>query len=235
MRAEQLTGLGLVLWLTIASMAQATPIPAACWALGEPAQLIDVDGSGAVQGAWTVSSTQLNARLQRSTAPVGLLVAGYDLLATQRLCAQVSAANLRHAQLVVGGRERYLAQQGVSAWDWLVVPVDNLATNLLSGGLQGIFIGKGQSVVGKGFEKSTLTDPAEVATLLIERGQRQVQPVVLFVGAELQQPFMAFFSANPLPGVFLSFDDAQKVQRALSLHASVSADDQAHLFDYYCN
>jgi hypothetical protein len=90
-------------------------------------------------------------------------------------------------------------------------------------------------VVGRGLTKSSLTEPSEVAAWLMDSHQRRLEPVVLFVSAGYQQRFFEFFSNNPLPGVFLSFDEAESVRDALNKYASVSADDQARLLNYYCN
>ncbi|MDZ4335266.1 MAG: hypothetical protein U1A62_16535 [Pseudomonas sp.] len=213
----------------------AEPISPACWVDQVPQQLIDVDGSGAIQGAWAVPSGLLMPRLERAKAPQGILLAGYDVLSARRICADIQAAGLSQAKLVFGGRERLLALQGAPAWDWLLVSTDKLAANLLSGELSGLFIGKGKTVVGQGLEKSSLTEPSDVAARLIDGQQQRFAPVVLFVSAEHQQKFFDFFSNNPLPGVFLSFDEAESVRDVLNKYASVSTDDQARQLNYYCD
>lgn len=213
----------------------AAPVTPACWTTQVPEQLIDVDGSGAVQGAWAVPNGLLLERLLRAQAPQGILLAGHDILSARRVCADILAEDLQRAKIVFGGRERLMAQQGAPAWDWLLVSIDALAANLLSGELPGIFIGEGKVVVGKGLEKSPLTDPGKVAARLIDNQQRRYEPVVLFVAAEHQQQFFEFFSNNPLPGVYLSFDDAETVRDVLNKYAKVSADDQARQLNYYCN
>lgn len=225
-----------LLILMLSSMgALATPLSPACWTNKVPEQLIDVDGSGAVQGAWSLPSGLLLERLQHSRTSQGVLLAGYDILSARRICADILTAGIPQAKMVFGGRERLMAQQGAPAWDWLLVSIDVLATNLLSGELPGIFIGEGKAVVGKGLEKSPITDPAKVAAKLIDTQQMRFEPVVLFVAAEHQQKFFDFFSNNPLPGVYLSFDDAEVVRDVLNKYASVSADDQARQLNYYCN
>jgi hypothetical protein len=213
----------------------AEPISSACWVDKLPQQLIDVDGNGAIQGAWAVPSGLLLARLERAKAPQGVLLAGYDVLSAQRICADIQAGNISQAQLVFGGRERLMAQQGAPAWNWLLVSTDKLVANLLSGELSGLFIGKGKAVVGEGLKRSSLTDPAEVAVRLIDEQQQRFEPVVLFVAVQYQQQFFEFFSNNPLPGVFLSFDEAESVRDVLNKYASVSTDDQARQLNYYCD
>lgn len=207
-----------------------------CWSEPIEGGVIDIDGAGTVQGAWVLSEALLPDRLQKAQGSLNLLVSGYDVLAAQRTCKQLAQLEGKpEVRVVFGGRERFLAQQGVSAWEWLVKPSDALAANLVMGDLSGVFVGEGKAVVGKGLEKSTLTDPAEIAVNLLERFQSHKQPVVLFVGAELQQPFLEFYSANPLPGVFLSFDGAENVRDALNKYANFHADEQAGLLNYYCN
>jgi len=214
--------------------AQAEADALACWTSQASSQLIDVDGAGAVQGAWSVPSGLLQARLQSAQAPQTLLLAGYDLLSVRRICAELQAAQLP-ARILFGGRERLLAQQGAPAWDWLLVSTDSLAANLLSGELAGWFIGKGKTVVGQGLSKSPLTEPSAVAAKLIDLQRTQFQPVVLFVAAEQQQRFFEFFSNNPLPGVFLSFDQAETVRDVLNKHGSFAANEQTRPLNYYCD
>jgi len=213
----------------------AAPLSPACWTNKVPQQLIDVDGTGAIQGAWSVPGSLLLERLQRAQAPQGVLLAGHDVLSARRICSNILNADIPHAKMIFGGRERLMAQQGAPAWEWLLVSIDVLAANLLSGELPGIFIGEGKVVVGKGLEKSTLTDPGKVAAKLIDSQQMRFESVVLFVAVEHQQKFFEFFSNNPLPGVYLSFDDAEVVRDVLNKYASVSADDQARQLNYYCN
>ncbi|WP_139271160.1 hypothetical protein [Atopomonas hussainii] len=223
--------------LLMLSVAQLLAAPAApvCWVDKVPQQLIDVDGEGTVQGAWSVPSGLLMSRLEQAGKPQGLLVAGYDVLTARRICGDALAAGLYQTQLVFGGRERVLAQQGAPAWDWLLVSSHKVASNVLSGELAGIFIGKGKAVVGKGLQTSTLTDPAEVAVMLMDGLLRRQEPVVLFISTEYQQTFFDFFSNNPLPGVFLSFDEAESVRDILNKYVSVSANDQVRDLNYYCN
>lgn len=225
----------IALLLSSSMGALAAPLSPTCWTDKVPAQLIDVDGFGAIQGAWSVPSSLLLERLQRAQAPQGILLAGHDILSARRICTDILDADIPQAKLVFGGRERLMAQQGAPAWEWLLVSVDVIATNLLSGELPGIFIGEGKAVVGEGLEKSPLTDPGKVAAKLIDNQQMRFVPVVLFVAAEHQQKFFEFFSNNPLPGVYLSFDDAEVVRDVLNKYASVSADDQARQLNYYCN
>jgi hypothetical protein len=207
----------------------------ACWTTQVSPHLIDVDGTGTVQGAWSVPHGLLHSRLQSTTTAQTLLLPGYDVLAVRRVCTELQAAGLNHGRILFGGRERLLAQQGVPAWDWLLVSTDSLAANLLSGELSGWFIGKGKTVVGQGLSKSPLTDPSAVAAKLIDLQRTSFQPRVLFVDAEHQQPFFDFFSNNPLPGVFLSFEEAEKVRDVLNKHASFSANEQARPLNYYCD
>lgn len=207
----------------------------ACWTSRVSPQLIDVDGVGAVQGAWSVPSGLLQARLQDARTPQTLLLAGYDLLSVRHLCAELQAAQLPQARILFGGRERLMAQQGAPAWDWLMVSTENLAANLLSGELSGWFIGKGKTVVGQGLSKSPLTEPGAVAAKLIDMQRTQFQPVVLFVAPEHQQRFFEFFSNNPLPGVFLSFDEAETVRDVLNKQGSFAANEQARPLNYYCD
>lgn len=221
--------------LSSSAAAVATPVSQGCWTTLVPQQLIDVDGTGAVQGAWSLPASLLMERLQRAQSSPGVLLAGYDMLSVRRICADIQAANLPRAKIIFGGRERLMAQQGAPAWDWLLVSTDSLAANLLSGELSGLFIGSGKTVVGQGFEKSTLTDPSKVAAKLIDEQQVRFEPVVLFVSAEHQQRFFDFFANNPLPGVFLSFDEAETVRDVLNKYASVSANDQARQLNYYCD
>lgn len=228
-------GICLALLCSLCGLAQAASVPALCW--GEPVEggRIDINGNGAVQGAWVLSESLLPTRLQQASGPLNLLVAGYDVLSAQRICEQLAKAGDKQARLVFGGRERYLAQQGVPAWEWLVQPANALAGNLAMGDMSGIFVGEGKVVVGKGLEKTQLTDPSEIAAQLLERFQARKQPVVLFVSAQLQQPFLAFYAANPLPGVFLSFENAEVVRDALNKYANFNTQEQAGLLNYYCN
>lgn len=207
----------------------------ACWTTRPSAQLIDVDGVGAVQGAWSVPSGLLLTRLQATRTPQTLLLAGYDRLSARRLCAELQAAQLPQARILFGGRERLMAQQGAPAWDWLLVSTDSLAANLLSGELSGWFIGKGKTVIGQGLSKSPLIEPSAVAAKLIDMQRTQFQPLVLFVAAEHQQRFFEFFSNNPLPGVFLSFDEPEQVRDVLNKHGSFAANEQARPLNYYCD
>lgn len=206
----------------------------ACLVTELPQRLIDVDGKGRVHGAWSVPTGQLIEHLQRARLPTGVLLAGYDILSVRRVCTEIGQADLERAHVVFGGREWLLARQGASAWEWLVSPVERVATNLLSGRLSGIFVGPGKVVIGQGLERSTITDPARMAAWLIDNHQARMEPVVLFVEKEYQQSFLEFFSNNPLPGVFLSFDDAERVKETLNRYASISQDDQVRLLDYYC-
>lgn len=205
-----------------------------CWVERPDGQLIDVDGDGSLAGAWVLPASLLEERMAKTQGPVSVVFHGYDQLSAARLCQDAKIAG-KSARVVFGGREWLQARQGKSAWDWLIVPADTLATNLLSGGLRGLFVGEGKVVVGKGFDKAPLDDPRQLATWLIEQRQTKLEPVVLFVGAEYQQQFFEFFSTNPMPGVFLSFDRAETVRDILNKHASFSADDQARLLNYYCN
>lgn len=205
-----------------------------CW--GEPASSlrIDVDGDGAIQGTLSLQEALLPKRLQQVRGPVDLLIHGYDVLKAQRLCQQAADAKAPQVKVVFGGRERQLAQQGVPAWDWLMVDADAVAANLVMGSLPGIFVGEGKAVFGQGLEKSAITDPAKMAAWLMDNYQGKRQPVVLFVDAAHQQSFFEFFSSNSLPGVFLSFETPESVRDALNKHAKFSADDQARLLNYYC-
>jgi len=226
---------GVMLGLLLApGLAYATASTASCW--GEPttALNIDVDGSGTISGALSLPETLLPKRLEQIHSPVDLLVNGYDVLKAQRLCQQISTVKAPLAKVIFGGRERYLAKQGAPAWNWLIVSSNDVAANLVMGELPGIFIGEGKAVVGRGLEKSPLTDPAKLAAWLMDTYQGKHQPVVLFVNSAYQQPFMEFFSENPLPGVFLSFESPESVRDALNKHAKFSADDQARLLNYYC-
>lgn len=216
------------------ALASTSPIPV-CWGGQESQQIIDVDGAGTVQGAWSVPSGLLLARLQSTHSPQTILLAGYDMLSVRRVCAEIQAAGLSQAKILFGGRERLLAQQGAPAWDWLLVTTEKLAANLLSGELTGLFIGQGKTVVGQGLARHSVTDPVKVAAQLIDKQQRFFEPVVLFVSKEHQQRFFEFFSNNPLPGVFLSFDEAEQVRDVLNKYASISADDQTRQLNYYCD
>ena len=226
---------GLLLGLlALPALASANASMVSCW--GEPTRglSIDVDGSGSVSGALALPETLVPQRLEQVRGSVDLLVHGYDLLKAQRLCQEISAAKSPLAKVVFGGRERYLAKQGAPAWDWLLVSADDVAANLVMGQLPGILVGDGQTVVGRGLEKSSLTDPVKMALWLMQGYQAKHQPVVLFVDDAYQQPFFEFFSENPLPGVFLSFGSPQSVRDALNKHAKFSADEQARLLNYYC-
>lgn len=228
-------GICVALLFSLCGQAQADSLPSLCW--GEPLEggRIDIGGNGAVQGAWVLSESLLPARLQQAGGPLNLLVAGYDVISARRICEQLTKVENTQARLVFGGRERYLAQQGVPAWEWLVRPANALAANLVMGDMSGIFVGDGKAVVGKGLEKTQLTDPADIAAQLLERFQARKQPVVLFVSAQLQQPFLAFYANNPLPGVFLSFESAEVVRDALNKYANFNTQEQADLLNYYCN
>lgn len=219
--------------LFLAGQAHAASTPL-CW--GEPIKgaRLDINGNGDVQGAWILSESALPKRLQSSRAPLNLLVSGYDVITARRVCEQIAASNNKQIRLVFGGRERLLFQQGLPAWQWLVQPANSLASNLVQGDVSGIFVGKGKAVIGKGLEQSKLTDPAQLASILIERFESNRQPVVVFVGKELQQRFLAFYSNNPLPGVFLSFDDAELVKDSLNKYAHFKPEEQAGLANYYC-
>lgn len=205
-----------------------------CW--GEPGNglRIDVDGDGAIAGALSLPEALLPQRLQKVPGQVDLLVSGYDVLKAQRLCQQIMEAKASLAKVVFGGRERVLALQGRPAWDWLMVEANAVAANLVMGALPGVFVGQGKAVFGYGLEQTNITDPAKMAVWLMDHYQGGRQPVVLFVNTEYQQPFFEFFSANPLPGVFLSFEKPEVVRDALNKHAKFSADDQARLLNYYC-
>jgi len=205
-----------------------------CWIAEVPAQLIDVDGSGKIQGAWSLPRALLPSRLRQTSAPTGILLRGYDLLGAGQICADIAAEQQTQARLVFGGRELLLASQGAPAWEWLMVSVDAVATNLLSGGLMGIFVGGDKTVAGQGLEKTPLTDPARLAATLMETHQAHFKPVVLFVSAQYQQRFFEFFSNNPLPGVFLSFDQADVVRDVLNKQARFSSHDRSAALDYYC-
>jgi hypothetical protein len=225
------TGVLLATDLTFAEPARLSE----CWTSQVPHQLIDVGGDGLIQGAWSVAAGMLLPRLGRAKVPQGILVAGYDVLSAERVCGEIQAAGISSAKLVFGGRERIMAQQGAPAWDWLLVSPDKLAANITSGSLSGLFIGKGKGVVGKGLRKSSLTDPHKVAAELIDKQLRNSEPVVLFVSKDYQQIFFEFFSNNPLPGVFLSFDEVETVRDVLNKYASISIDDQARQLNYYCD
>ncbi|QFT21595.1 hypothetical protein FIV02_08370 [Pseudomonas sp. THAF187a] len=214
--------------------ASALPIPG-CWVSQASQQLIDVDGEGSVQGAWSVSSGSLLARLQSGRVSQTLLFAGYDMLSVRRVCSEMQEAGLYNANILFGGREWLQAKQGAPAWDWLLVGAEDVAANLLSGELSGMFVGQGKVVVGRGLEKLPSVDPAEVAAQLIDKQQRVFEPVVLFVSRDYQQRFFEFFSNNPLPGVFLSFDKVEQVRDTLNKYVSISADDQARQLNYYCD
>lgn len=207
----------------------------ACWTDTVPQQLIDVNGVGGVQGAWVLADGLLITRLERATVPQGVLIPGYDMLSAQRMCADIQSVNPSLTKLVFGGRERIMAQQGAPAWDWLLVSADKLAANIIAGKLSGIFIGNDKGVVGQGLEKTASTDPGKLAAKLMDNQLRNYQPVILFVSAEYQQNFFEFFSNNPLPGVFLSFDDAESVRDVLNKYASLSTNDQARQLNYYCD
>lgn len=205
-----------------------------CWTAEVPAQLIDVDGSGKIQGAWNLPRAMIPTRLHRASAPTGILLRGYDLLGARQICADIGAEQKTQARLVFGGRELLLARQGAPAWEWLMVSVDAVATNLLGGGLTGIFVGGKKTVIGLGLEKASLTDPARLAATLMESHQARFKPVVLFVSPQHQQRFFEFFSSNPLPGVFLSFDQADVVRDVLNKQARFSSHDRDGALDYYC-
>lgn len=220
--------------LCVPGLAFASAPAASCWSDPASGLRIDVDGDGGAPGALSLPEALLPQRLGQVRGSVDLLVNGYDVLKAQRLCQQVEAAKAPLAKVVFGGRERYLAQQGAPAWDWLMVDADAVAANLVMGVLPGIFVGKGKAVIGQGLEKSAITDPAKMAAWLMDNYQGRRQPVVLFVSGAYQQPFFEFFSASPLPGVFLSFESPESVRDALNKHAKFSADDQARLLNYYC-
>ncbi|UUY07320.1 hypothetical protein LRS11_16020 [Pseudomonas sp. J452] len=207
---------------------------AQCWSEPTDAVRIDIDGTGGIVGALALPETLVSQRLAQSRVPMELLLNGYDVLKAERVCQQVSATKGSAAGVLFGGRERYLAQQGEPAWNWLMVSADAVAANLVMGVLPGVFVGEGKAVVGKGLEQSAITDPAKMAAWLMDTYQGKRQPVVLFISAEHQQPFFEFFSSSPLPGVFLSFESPETVRDALNKHAKFSADDQARLLNYYC-
>ncbi|XXF08324.1 hypothetical protein J3Q00_20435 [Pseudomonas sp. D2-3] len=211
------------------------PVIEACWTNTVPQQLIDVNGVGAVQGAWAVTDGLLLERLERATVPQGVLLPGYDMLSAQRMCADIQSVNPSRTKMVFGGRERIMAQQGAPAWDWLLVSADKLAANITAGKLSGIFVGNDKVVIGQGLEKTALTDPGKLAAKLMDNQLRKYQPVILFVFPEYQQVFFEFFSNNPLPGVFLSFDDAESVRDVLNKYTRLSTDDQARQLNYYCD
>lgn len=235
MRSSRWGGVIVLSFAAVGKVFASSTTDDACLVAELPQRLIDVDGKGFVQGAWSVPNGQLIGHLQQTRVPTGVLLAGYDTLSVRRVCAEIEQAGLERAKVVFGGREWLLARQGKSAWDWLVSPVEKVAANLLSGSLSGIFVGPGKIVIGQGLERSTITDPARMAAWLIDNHQARMEPVVLFVEKEYQQRFLEFFSSNPLPGVFLSFDDAERVKETLNRYASISLDDQVRLLDYYCN
>ncbi|MGY4535519.1 hypothetical protein ACVW0Y_004674 [Pseudomonas sp. TE3786] len=226
---------GLLIGLLMApGLACAGVSVANCWAEPNNGLRIDVDGQGDISGALSLPESLLSQRLERVRGPVDLLVNGYDVLKVQRLCQQITTVNAPLAKVVFGGRERYLAQSGAPAWDWLMVTSNDVAANLVMEQLPGIFVGKGKAVVGRGLQASAITDPAKMAAWLMDTYQGKQQPVVLFVDSAYQQPFLEFFSASPMPGVFLSFENPESVRDALNKHAKFSTDDQARLLNYYC-
>lgn len=228
-------------WLAIIAMLSSRdalangPVVEACWTNTVPQQLLDVNGVGAVQGAWAVTNGLLLERLKRATVPQGVLLPGYDMLSAQRMCADIQSVNPSLTKMVFGGRERIMAQQGAPAWDWLLVSADKLAANITAGKLSGIFVGNDKVVIGQGLEKTVLTDPGKLAAKLMDNQLREYQPAILFVSSEYQQAFFEFFSNNPLPGVFLSFDDAESVRDVLNKFTRLSTDDQARQLNYYCD
>ncbi|KUM41304.1 hypothetical protein [Pseudomonas sp. EpS/L25] len=199
--------------------------------------LIDVNGDGAVKGAWTMTSALLPTRLKGSQERISLLLPAYDVLLASSLCQELGLSQgLHSAHFLVGGRERLLAQQKAPAWDWLVITIDRLATNILAGKVEGYFIGKEKIVSGRGLERLSIRDPARVAAkILAKRAASSTKPIVLFVRPEDQAAFLDFFSINPVPGLYLSFDTAEHVRDVLNQVASISKDlaDKAGL--YYCN
>lgn len=202
-----------------------------CW--GEPiaGPRVDLNGDGKVHGAWVLGGDQVSQRL-RAGSSLNVLLPGYDSLAADSLCRLADGSEGR-LRVVFGGRERFLAQQGEPAWSWLIKSADDLAGSLVLGDLKGIFVGKDKVVVGRSLSRRESADPAQLAADLL---QREVpQPVVIFVSEELQQHYLAFFANNPLPGVFLSFDEPERVRDALNKYAKFHAEEQAGLLNYYCD
>lgn len=192
-----------------------------CWTDQVAGSVIDVDGRDQLQGAWSVPAAGLSLRLQQGKGPMTILVPGYDLVSAGKICAQITEGD-HQARLLFGGRERRMAEQQFPAWDWLFVSTDAIASSLLAGGVQGVFVGDGKVVVGQGFSQSALTDPSKMAAWLIDQPLARREPVVLFIEPKHQQRFFEFFSNNPLPGVFLSFEDPEKVKDVLNNHASIA-------------
>lgn len=226
-------GLGLTLLLG-SSSGFAESSPGDCWTSRAPAQLIDVDGNGKIRGAWNLPRGLMLERLRQVKVETGVLLPGYDLLTTRQVCADIVEVRATQAHLVFGGRELLLARQGAPAWEWLMVSAESVATNLLAGSLAGIFIGEGKAVGGEGLTKLPFTDPAELAARLMETHLARFEPVVLFVDTPNQQRFFEFFANNPLPGVFLSFDEAERVRDVLNKQARLAADARPESLDYYC-
>lgn len=208
-----------------------THAASACW--GEPIDgaRVDLNGDGGVHGAWVLGADQVSQRLQAGLS-LNVLVPGYDSLAADDLCRMAEGVKGR-LRVVFGGRERFLAQQGEPAWSWLIKSADDLAGSLVLGDLKGIFVGKNKTVVGKSLSRRESTDPVQLASELLLR--KEPQPVVIFVSAELQQPYLAFFANNPIPGVFLSFDESERVRDALNKYSKFHSEEQAGLLNYYCD
>jgi len=208
-----------------------------CWSDKAGRVLIDVNGDGAVRGAWVMTTASLSGRLKASRETTSLLVPAYDVLLANSLCTELGLnRSSSPVQMLFGGRERLLAQQNAPAWDWLVISVERLATNILAGQVEGYFIGKEKIASGRGLERLSVRDPARVAAkILAKRAASSAKPLVLFVRPEDQGAFLDFFSANLVPGLYLSFDTAEHVRDVLNQVASISKDltDKAGL--YYCN
>ncbi|MDR6679152.1 hypothetical protein [Pseudomonas oryzihabitans] len=208
-----------------------------CWSDKAGKVLIDVNGDGAVKGAWVMTSAALAGRLKASRETISLLLPAYDVLLANRLCNELGLnGSLGAVHVLLGGRERLLAQQQAPAWDWLVIPVERLATNILAGQVEGYFIGKDKSALGRGLERLPIRDPARVAAkILAKRTSDRIKPLVLFVRPEDQAAFLHFFSKNRVPGLYLSFDTAEHVRDVLNQVASISKDDTDKAGLYYCN
>lgn len=208
-----------------------------CWSDQPGKALIDVNGDGAVRGAWVMTTASLGERLKASREATSLLVPAYDVLLANSLCTELGLnKSSSPVHMLFGGRERLLAQQKAPAWDWLVISVERLATNILAGQVDGYFIGKERSALGRGLERLPMRDPARVAAkVLAKRKSGHSKPIVLFVRAEDQAAFLGFFSTNVIPGLYLSFDTAEHVRDVLNQVASISKDDTDKAGLYYCN
>ncbi|KTS70908.1 hypothetical protein NS274_23135 [Pseudomonas oryzihabitans] len=184
-----------------------------------------------------MTNAALAGRLRASKETTSLLVPAYDVLLANRLCTELGLNRSSSAvHFLLGGRERLLAQQKAPAWDWLVIPIERLATNMLAGQVEGYFIGKDKSALGRGLERLPIRDPARAATkILAKKKSDRTKPIVLFVRPEDQAVFLDFFSKNRVPGLYLSFDTAEHVRDVLNQVASISQNDTEKAGLYYCN